>query len=227
MAFRLHMGSQYQSKQLVFVDESAFDRRSYFRGSAWALRGMRACRKTCFVRGRRCVCHLLCLVNSFTCSRYSILPALSLQGMIYCLIVEGSFDSALFMEFIRGLLDQMQPFPAPNSVIVMDNCRIHKSPEIIELIESRYVLTLLILYPSTHPKHRGMRVEFLPPYSPDFNPIELAFSVIKARLRRMHDFARVAWTGRDDSDVYDLLYSLVNSISASLAKSFFIRSGHL
>jgi hypothetical protein len=32
----------------------------------------------------------------------------------------------------------MQPFPAPNSVIVMDNCRIHKHPSIVELIESRY-----------------------------------------------------------------------------------------
>lgn len=34
----------------------------------------------------------------------------------------------------------MQPYPAPNSVIVMDNCRIHKSPRIREMIESRFVL---------------------------------------------------------------------------------------
>jgi hypothetical protein len=45
----------------------------------------------------------------------------------------------LFYTFIDRLLDQMQPFPAPNSVIVMDNCRIHKHPAIVELIESRYV----------------------------------------------------------------------------------------
>lgn len=70
--------------------------------------------------------------------RYSVLPALSLNdGILHCDIVEGSFDSQLFYQFIQRLLDQMQPYPAPNSVIVMDNCRIHKHPAIIELIEER------------------------------------------------------------------------------------------
>lgn len=71
--------------------------------------------------------------------------------------------TTLFHDFIEGLLDRMQPFPAPNSVIVMDNARIHKNPHIVELIEEH-----------------GMHVLFLPPYFPDYNPIELAFSVIKA-----------------------------------------------
>ena len=62
------------------------------------------------------------------------------DGIIHCDIVEGSFDTELFYTFINRLLDQMQPFPAPNSVIIMDNCRIHKHPAIVELIESRYVL---------------------------------------------------------------------------------------
>ncbi len=54
------------------------------------------------------------------------------------MIIEGSFNTELFILFIRDLLDKMQPFPAPNSVVVMDNCKIHKAPEIRELIESRY-----------------------------------------------------------------------------------------
>ncbi|KIJ08894.1 hypothetical protein PAXINDRAFT_48567, partial [Paxillus involutus ATCC 200175] len=67
---------------------------------------------------------------------FSVLPALSLQdGFLHCSIVEGSFCTESFTSFIRGLLDNMQPFPAPNSVIVMDNCRIHKHPDIQELIE--------------------------------------------------------------------------------------------
>ena len=72
------------------------------------------------------------------CTRFSVLPALSLNdGIIHCDIVEGSFDAELFYTFISRLLDQMQPFPAPNSVIVMDNCRIHKHPAIVELVKSR------------------------------------------------------------------------------------------
>lgn len=70
--------------------------------------------------------------------RFSVLPALSLNdGILHCDIVEGSFDSQLFYQFIGRVLDQMQPYPAQNSVIVMDNCRIHKHPAILELIEQR------------------------------------------------------------------------------------------
>ena len=60
-----------------------------------------------------------------------------MQGIIECAVVEGSFNTELFMDFIRNLLSKMQPFPNPNSVIVMDNCAIHKAPEIRELIEAR------------------------------------------------------------------------------------------
>ena len=70
--------------------------------------------------------------------RFSVLPALSLNdGILHCDIVEGSFDTQLFYQFIQRVLDQMQPYPAPNSVIVMDNCRIHKHPAILELIEEQ------------------------------------------------------------------------------------------
>jgi hypothetical protein len=71
--------------------------------------------------------------------RFSVLPALSLhEGIIHCEIVEGSFCTETFFRFIEGLLDNMQPYPASNSVIIMDNCRIHKHPEILQLIQSRY-----------------------------------------------------------------------------------------
>jgi len=70
--------------------------------------------------------------------RFSVLPALSLNdGIIHCDVVEGAFDSELFYIFITRLLDQMEPFPGPKSIIVMDNCRIHKHPDVLELIESR------------------------------------------------------------------------------------------
>ena len=84
---------------------------------------------------RSCV-DSLCIL---TLLRYSILPAISLTGIVECMIEEGSFNTELFLIFIEDLLSKMQPFPAPTSVIVMDNCAIHKSPEIRELIETRYI----------------------------------------------------------------------------------------
>jgi hypothetical protein len=54
-------------------------------------------------------------------------------------IVEGSFTKVSFARFIDGLLDRMNPFPGPNSVVIMDNCRIHKSPDILNMIRERQV----------------------------------------------------------------------------------------
>ena len=72
--------------------------------------------------------------------RYSMLPALSQDGIIAVDIIEGSFNKVQFAQFIDRLLDQMNPFPLPNSVIIMDNYRIHKCPEILDMITARSVL---------------------------------------------------------------------------------------
>ena len=66
-----------------------------------------------------------------------MLPAISLDGILDVRIIEGSFDSDSFSRFIDGLLDHMNPFPGANSVIVMDNCRIHQSKRVCEIIEAR------------------------------------------------------------------------------------------
>ena len=71
--------------------------------------------------------------------RYSILPAIIIDGMIYCTIVEESFNSALFYNFITSLLEHMNLWPAQNSIIAINNCTIHKVPEVRELIKSKYV----------------------------------------------------------------------------------------
>ena len=138
--YRLRMACQYEAEQLVFVDESACDRRTFLRKKAWALEGRQACRKTVFAHGKRYdILVYGCESDWRASARYSVLPAVSTTGMLDCTIVEGSFNTTLFTAFIRDLLDHMQPWPAPNSVVVMDNCVIHKSPEIRELIESRSV----------------------------------------------------------------------------------------
>lgn len=73
--------------------------------------------------------------------------AISLDGILHCKVIEGSFNAELFTKFIEGLLEHMSPFHEPdtdsdtmsNCVMVMDNWVIHKTPEIRDLIESRCV----------------------------------------------------------------------------------------
>lgn len=60
-----------------------------------------------------------------------------MDGILAVDIIEGSFTTAKFARFIDGLLDRMNPFPGSNSVIVMDNCRIHKSDIILDMITER------------------------------------------------------------------------------------------
>ncbi|KAK2463341.1 hypothetical protein APHAL10511_004652 [Amanita phalloides] len=171
---------QYDAQQLVFVDESSVDCRTTYHGQVWSICGTKAQRKAFFVRG----CH------------FSVLPAISMNdGILHCDIIEGSFCTEMFKQFINGLLDQMKPYPHPNSIIIMDNCHIHKHPDILELIESR-----------------GMHCEFLPPYSPDFNPIELAFSAMKYHLCRNGDYVRMAMTELSDIEIHvALLQALYTS----------------
>ncbi len=76
--------------------------------------------------------------------------------------------------------------------------------------------------------NRGMRVEFLPPYSPDFNPIEPSFSAIKADIRRRGGIIRHAMTHCEDVlDIYDLLYDAIWSVTCQDAAGWFRKSGYV
>ena len=133
----VHIGP-YSCNQLVFVDESACDWHTTYWGHTWAISGQRSIHKAFFVHGKRWACVFMsphCLTICY--ARYSILPVLSLDGILYVDIIEGSYNMESFVIFIEGLLDQMNPFPQPNSVIVMDNCHIHKCPDILNMITTR------------------------------------------------------------------------------------------
>ena len=57
--------------------------------------------------------------------------------MLDVLVVEGAINGPTFYSFIEGLLDEMNPYPQPKSVLVMDNASIHKNDAIREMIEAR------------------------------------------------------------------------------------------
>lgn len=76
-----------------------------------------------------------------------------------------------------------------------------------------YVLCSMILISTDSQIARGVRCEFLPPYSPDYNPIELAFSSMNYFLRCHGDYVRLAMTTMTDHEVYHCLLKALYSIS--------------
>ena len=91
------------------------------------------------------------------------------------------FDGTCNTELFNAWLEQMLlPELPANQVIIMDNARIHKSKKTRELIEQS-----------------GHTLLFLPPYSPDFNPIEKTFGLIKRWLR----------TSKDEMSISDIILS--------------------
>ena len=98
-------------------------------------------------------------------TRYSILPALSLDGILHTAIHNHAITSDEFLLFIAGLLDHMQPWPLPNLVIVMDNAAIHKVEGIWEMIEEC-----------------GSRLIYLPPYSPCHDTTDRGLTRLESSL---------------------------------------------
>jgi hypothetical protein len=70
-------------------------------------------------------------------NRYSMLPALSTDGVLYLTAQKDAYRSSDFVCFVSGLLNAMDPYPAKNSIIVMDNASIHKAECLRPMIEQR------------------------------------------------------------------------------------------
>ena len=100
--------------------------------------------------------------------RYSILPALSLNGILHVEVFDHAIKGDNFLSFVEGLVECMQPWPLPNSVLIMDNAAIHHVDGIREMVEAH-----------------GSRLIYLPAYSPDLNPIEEAFVKMRYLQRRI------------------------------------------
>jgi hypothetical protein len=97
-------------------------------------------------------------------SNVTLLASMTREGMGACIAVEGATTKAVVEAYVE---EALAPSLRPGQVVVMDNLSSHKGQRVRELIEGR-----------------GCELLYLPPYSPDFNPIERAFAKLKALLRR-------------------------------------------
>lgn len=96
-------------------------------------------------------------------STTTMISALRLDGQTACMVLPGATDRAAFVQYVRHVL---APTLRPGDVVVMDNLSSHKDPLVREIIEACQA-----------------RLIYLPPYSPDLNPIEKMWSKIKEALR--------------------------------------------
>ena len=95
----------------------------------------------------------------------TLIAALGIEGVRCSTVVDGAVNADVFESFVERVL---VPALSPGDVVVMDNLSSHKRARTRELIEDA-----------------GAELVFLPPYSPELNPIEMVFSKVKQRLRSL------------------------------------------
>lgn len=128
----------------------------------------------------------------------STIAAMSTRGIICSASFDGATDTELFVTFVA---EALVPMLVPGQIVVMDNLAAHKSPRVDQLIESA-----------------GARALRLPPYSPDFNPIEQAISKIKSVLKKL---AR-----RTVDGVFEGIAEATDAITPSDALNYIVNGGY-
>jgi transposase len=128
----------------------------------------------------------------------TLLSSLSVEGMGLSLAVEGATNREVFETYVEQIL---APTLRTGQVVVMDNLTAHKGERVKELIE-----------------RRGCELLYLPPYSPDFNPIEEAFAKIKSLMRKAEARTREA--------LLAAMGTAISTLSAQDARGFFEHCGY-
>jgi len=95
----------------------------------------------------------------------TLLAACTVEGIGPSIVIDGAVNGAIFQAYIERVL---VPALQPGQIVIMDNLNVHKQESVRAVI-----------------RQAGCHLLYLPSYSPDFNPIELAFSKVKAHLRRI------------------------------------------
>jgi transposase len=128
----------------------------------------------------------------------TVLSSMSAEGMGPSLAVEGATNAKVFETYVERVLG---PTLRRGQVLVMDNLSAHKGERVRVLIEQR-----------------GCEILYLPSYSPDFNPIEEAFSKIKGFLRKVEARSREA--------LLEAIGTALSALSAQDARGFFEHCGY-
>jgi transposase len=180
----------FRRDMFVWIDEAGSDARDHIRRFGYALRGMTPASHRLLVRGKR--------VNA--------IAALTSSGLLAVDLVIGTVSGLEFFDFLRGtLIPNMMTYNGTNahSIVIMDNCSVHHIAEVRDLLQQAGILVL-----------------FLPPYSPDFNPAEEAFSYVKGYLKK-HD--QLLQSGAPLSTVVQAAF---NSITEDQCNAWITDSGY-
>lgn len=128
-----------------------------------------------------------------------MIGALGAEGSTALMVIEGATDAAVFRAYVKHVL---APTLRPGEIVLMDNLSSHKSPEVREMIEAA-----------------GAELRFLPPYSPDFNPIEKMWSKAKEFLR--------AAKPRGTEELYQAVRRALEQITPQDAHAWFESCGYV
>jgi transposase len=128
----------------------------------------------------------------------TLIAALGVTGVTCSTVVDGAVNADVFEAFVEQVLT---PALRPGDIVVLDNLSSHKRQRTRELIEAT-----------------GATLEFLPPYSPDFNPIEMVFAKVKQLLRSL--------ACRTREVLWDLMQSVLDQVTASDAANCFRHCGY-
>ena len=133
--------------------------------------------------------------------RLTVLGALGIGGIVAAMSVEAATSGAVFLAYLdRVLLPELRR-SKPDAVLVLDNLRAHKTKAVRRLLD-----------------RSGFLYRYLPPYSPDFNPIEPAWAKLKAELRRV--------AARTAEALHQALGPALDTITAQDAAGFFRHAGY-
>jgi hypothetical protein len=139
--------------QLVFIDETSKNRATINRQYGWGPKRTTLFNKDFVLKGKR----------------MSVVGAYGTRGLLAVDVIPETYNQARFESFFKHfVLPELNPYPGPNSIVVIDNARIHNRRKLFDMCFSKGALLL-----------------FLSPYSPDMNPIEKFWATTKMHLKKI------------------------------------------